>query len=82
MGVRVTVDPELCIGSAECVRIVPGAFRIDRTRGVSEPTDQAESADPARLAEAVRSCPTGAIGLGRVPPAGPSGRDSGSEVAG
>jgi ferredoxin len=61
--VRVSVDPELCIGSAECVRIVPGAFRIDKGRGVSEPTDLAETADGARLAEAVRSCPTQAISL-------------------
>lgn len=60
---RVTVDAELCIGSAECVRLVPGAFRLDKARGVSEPTDLAETADAARLAEAVRSCPTGAIAL-------------------
>lgn len=66
MTVRVTVDPELCIGSAECVRIVPGAFRIDKARGVSEPTDLAETADPRRLAEAVRSCPTQAIALGEA----------------
>ena len=63
MSVRVSVDPELCIGSAECVRIVPGAFRIDKMRGVSEPTDLAELADPERLADAVRSCPTQAITL-------------------
>lgn len=60
---RVTVDEELCIGSAECIRLVPGAFRLDKGRGVSEPTDLADTADPARLAEAVRSCPTGAIAL-------------------
>lgn len=58
---RVTVDPELCIGTAECVRILPAAFRIDRSRGVSVPTDAAADADPARLAEAVRSCPMQAI---------------------
>jgi ferredoxin len=59
----VTVDPELCIGTAECVRLLPDAFRIDGARGVSEPTGAAPLADPARLAEAVRSCPTGAIAL-------------------
>ena len=63
VSVRVTVDPELCIGTAECVRLVPDAFRIDRSRGVSEPTAGAASADVSRLAEAVRSCPTGAISL-------------------
>jgi len=63
VSVRVSVDADLCIGSAECVRIVPGAFRIDKARGVSEPTDLAETADPARLAEAARSCPTRAIAI-------------------
>lgn len=63
MAVRVRVDPDLCIGSAECVRIVPGAFRIDEARGVSEPTDLAGTADPAGLIEAARSCPTHAISL-------------------
>jgi ferredoxin len=66
MPVRVFVDPELCIGSAECVRIVPGAFRIDPQRGVSEPTDLAETADPRLLEEAVRSCPTSAIAVEEV----------------
>lgn len=61
MTIRVAVDPELCIGSAECVRIAPRAFRIAEARGVSEPTDLAGTTDAALLAEAVRSCPTGAI---------------------
>lgn len=59
--VRVSVDPELCIGSAECVRILPEAFRVDRMRGVSAPLPGAERADRMLLAEAVRSCPTQAI---------------------
>ena len=58
---RVSIDPDLCIGSAECIRIAPGAFRLDKTRGVSEPTDLAETAEPAVLREAMRSCPTQAI---------------------
>lgn len=63
MTIRVSVDPELCIGSAECIRIAPGAFRLDKARGVSEPTDLSETAEPALLAEAARSCPTRAIAL-------------------
>lgn len=63
MPIRVVVDPDLCIGSAECVRIAPGAFRIDEARGVSGPTDRAGTADAALLADAVRSCPTRAITL-------------------
>lgn len=66
MTVRVAVDPDLCIGSAECVRIAPDAFRIDEARGVSEPTDLAATADAALLAEAERSCPTRAISLEEV----------------
>jgi ferredoxin len=58
---QVTVDPDLCIGSAECVRILPDAFEIDEKRGVSVPQPAAGSAAPELLAEAVRSCPTGAL---------------------
>ena len=58
---RVTVDPHLCIGSAECVRILPSGFQIDEARGVSVPRPLAGSADPGVLAEVVRSCPTGAV---------------------
>jgi ferredoxin len=58
---QVTVDPDLCIGSAECVRILPDAFQIDETRGISVPQPAASSADIGLLAEAVRSCPSGAI---------------------
>jgi ferredoxin len=60
---RVTVDPELCVGTSECVRLLPDAFRLDRTRGVSVPTGAAPTADPALLAEAVRSCPMQAVSL-------------------
>lgn len=63
MSPRVTVDPDLCIGSAECVRLLPNAFRIDETRGVSVPQPAARAADLGLLAEAVRGCPTGAIGV-------------------
>ena len=58
---QVTVDPDLCIGSAECVRILPGGFQIDELRGVSVPQPAADTADRELLAEVVRSCPTGAV---------------------
>jgi ferredoxin len=58
---RVTVDPDLCIGSAECVRILPSGFHIDEARGVSVAQPAARSADIELLAEVVRSCPTGAV---------------------
>ena len=58
---QVTVDADLCIGSAECVRILPSGFQIDESRGVSVPQGPASSASLELLAEVVRSCPTGAV---------------------
>ena len=39
MTIEVTVDPDLCIGSGDCVRILAAAFRIDEAAGVSVPLD-------------------------------------------
>lgn len=58
---QVTVDPELCIGSSECVRLLPGAFRIDESIGVSVPLAGAATADVGMLLRARRNCPTHAI---------------------
>ena len=58
---RVTIDPDLCIGSGDCVRLLPDAFRIDERRGVSTPLPGAAAADPDLLAEAAFGCPTHAI---------------------
>ncbi len=60
-SMQVTVDPDLCIGSAECVRILPSGFEIDEARGVSVPQPPAGDADFDALAEVVRSCPSGAV---------------------
>ena len=60
-ALRVTIDPDLCIGSGDCVRLVPLAFRIDEARGVSTPLPGAATADPGLLAEAAFNCPTHAI---------------------
>ncbi len=58
---RVTVDAELCIGTGDCVRLAPSAFRIDESRGVSVPLDGSATSDPDLLAEAAFNCPTRAI---------------------
>jgi len=58
---RVTIDPDLCIGSGDCVRLLPDAFRIDERRGVSTPLPGAATADTDLLAEAAFNCPTHAI---------------------
>jgi ferredoxin len=60
---EVAVDPDLCIGSAECVRIAPEAFAIDESRGISVPLPNAPAADRAKLVEAVEACPMRAISV-------------------
>ena len=61
---RVTVDPELCVGTAECVRLAPQAFEIDEDRGVSVPRSGAATTELAVLQEAAFNCPTRAITVG------------------
>jgi ferredoxin len=61
MGPQVSVDPELCIGSGDCVRSLPAAFRIDESLGVSVPRPGAAMQDRLLLLRARSSCPTHAI---------------------
>jgi ferredoxin len=61
MPARVTIDPDLCIGSAECNRLVPEGFVLDETLGVSVPLPGAGMIDRERLYGAEAGCPTGAI---------------------
>ncbi|HEV2010504.1 MAG TPA: ferredoxin [Candidatus Limnocylindria bacterium] len=58
-----SVDTELCIGSAECVRLLPHAFRIDESVGVAVPLEGAETADHTLLVRARSNCPTHAIAI-------------------
>jgi ferredoxin len=58
---EVTVDHELCVGSADCERLAPEAFRVDPELGMSVPQPGAPTADPERLVNAARQCPTNAI---------------------
>ena len=60
---RVTIDPDLCIGSGDCVRLMPDAFRIDESRGVSMPLPGAATANAELLDEAAFNCPTHAIAI-------------------
>jgi ferredoxin len=61
MTSHVRVDPELCIGSGDCVRLLPDAFRIDESLGVAVTRPLAAPADRALLVRARRNCPTHAI---------------------
>ena len=65
MGTKVAVDPDLCIGSAECNRIAGQAFRLDEESGVSVVLPAAATTDPAVLVRAKQACPTQAIRLRR-----------------
>jgi ferredoxin len=58
---RIEVDPDLCIGSANCVHLAKGVFALDEE-------EIAEVVDPAAASEedirlAARSCPTAAIAV-------------------
>ena len=55
------VDPDLCIGSGDCGRLVPTAFALDESAGVSIPLAGAEDADLDLLVRAALNCPTNAI---------------------
>lgn len=61
MRVRVTVDPDLCMGSGDCERLAPSAFRLDDERNVSDVLSGAEATDVAPLLRAAVNCPTQAI---------------------
>ena len=64
---RVVVDPELCIGTADCARLAPAAFRIDPKRGVSVPQPGAATTPRELLDEAAFNCPTRAITVAEEP---------------
>ena len=63
MAALVTIDPDRCIGSGDCVRLAPTAFRIDEDLGVSVPLDGAADVAIETLVLAARNCPTNAIGV-------------------
>jgi ferredoxin len=61
MAVRVTIDPDLCIGSGDCTRVSATAFALDEAQGVAVPLPGAPTEDPALLVRAAVGCPTQAI---------------------
>ena len=63
MALDVAVDPELCIGSGDCVAHAPLAFWLDDTAGVSRPRPEAPDADRDLVLAAAMACPTQAISV-------------------
>jgi ferredoxin len=61
VGVTVTIDPDLCIGSGDCNRVAPEAFELRDDLGVSVPLPAAADTDVERLHRAAIACPTQAI---------------------
>ena len=58
-AVRVTVDPELCMGSGTCMAIAPALFEMGDA-GTAQPLRSVVERS-AKVDEAVSRCPTGAI---------------------
>ncbi len=56
---RVEVDQQMCIGSANCVQVAPGAFQLndEEKAEVIDPT----AADIETLRKAEEQCPVAAI---------------------
>ncbi|MDO8483315.1 MAG: ferredoxin [Candidatus Limnocylindrales bacterium] len=61
MAVSVSIDPDLCVGSGDCVRLLPGAFELREDLGVSVPLPGALDAEIDLLVQAAYGCPTQAI---------------------
>ncbi|MFE3068334.1 (4Fe-4S)-binding protein [Streptomyces sp. NPDC059247] len=55
-GVTVTFEPRRCLHAAECVHGLPEVFDLSR-----RPWVLPDAADPGRVAEVVRRCPSGAL---------------------
>jgi ferredoxin len=61
LGVSVSIDPDLCIGSGDCVRLLPSAFELREDLGVSVPLPGAAETKVDLLVRAAIGCPTQAI---------------------
>jgi ferredoxin len=68
MSARVRVDADLCVGTGECWRLAPQAFRLDEERGVSVPLPGAAATGIDVLTEAAFNCPTRAISVDETGP--------------
>ncbi|CAL9307693.1 MULTISPECIES: ferredoxin [Streptomyces] len=66
---KVSVDRELCYGSAECVHRAPAVFAFVDGFGVVRPGRE-ETGDDPEILEAAEKCPSQAIRI-TASPAGP-----------
>jgi len=61
VGASVSIDADYCIGSGDCVRLLPDAFELREELGHSVPLPGAADADLDLLERAAHACPTQAI---------------------
>lgn len=59
---NVSIDPNLCYGSAECAHRAPSVFEFVDDYGVVRPGREDSGGDP-RVREAAEKCPSQAIAL-------------------
>jgi ferredoxin len=64
MLVHLTVDPDVCIGSAECVALDPEAIELD-DQGCARPL--LSEMDDARARRLCDACPVGALAFALQP---------------
>ncbi|MFF8394732.1 ferredoxin [Streptomyces sp. NPDC016172] len=69
---KVSVDRELCYGSAECVHRAPAVFEFVDGFGAVRPGREQAGEEPEIL-EAVEKCPSQAITLTETPRSAPDG---------
>ena len=60
---RVRVDADLCQGHGVCVNEAPEVFRLDVDGPVTVLLEEIPEAQRAKVGDALRYCPTGAISL-------------------
>lgn len=58
---NVTVDKDLCIGSASCVAVLPDVFDLGEDGKAYVKEGSLAGADPEAIMDAARSCPVNAI---------------------
>jgi ferredoxin len=63
MGLEVSIDRDLCMGSGNCVYEAPGVFDLDEDQ-ISFVVD-ADAAPEGTVVDAARKCPTRAISVHR-----------------
>ncbi|MGW1956212.1 ferredoxin [Streptomyces sp. NPDC001920] len=59
---KVSIDPDLCYGSAECVHRAPSVFAFVDEYGVVRPGREHSGDDP-QVREAAERCPSQAISV-------------------